>query len=187
MKQIVADRDDIAFYIKLLPLKIHPAAYKKAKAIVCERSLRLLDRAFDGRALPSPSCETAEVDDNIELAERLGITGTPTIVLPDGGVINGYRDSVPLQKAIEAAGLAAEEKERQELLKEQEKEEQKNQTDEQIEEQDSTDEQEMEQTPAMEEEPGNGSEGSLDEAPAEGNVPSAVNAPTQEPVPQNSY
>lgn len=175
MKQIVADRDDIAFYVKLLPLKIHPAAYKKAKAIVCERSLRLLDRAYDGKALPDPSCETAEVDDNIELAERLGITGTPTIVLPDGGVISGYRDSVPLQKAIEAAGLAAEEKERQELLKEQDQE--NKQPGNQIKQQNDTEDQDMEQTPSMEEDQGNEPEGSLDEAPSVGNAPSGQVAP----------
>lgn len=119
MKQIVQDREDIAFYIKLLPLKIHPAAYKKSKAIVCERSLRLLEKAFDGRAVPDPTCETTEVDDTIEMAERMGITGTPTIVLPDGGIISGFRDSIELQQAIESAGLAAEEKE-QEALREQE-------------------------------------------------------------------
>ncbi len=120
IKQIVKDRTDIAFYIKLLPLKIHPAAYKKSKAIVCERSLRLLERAFDGRTVPSPTCETTEVDDTIEMAERMGITGTPTIVLPDGGVINGFRDSVALQQAIETAGLAAEEREREAIRKQQE-------------------------------------------------------------------
>jgi hypothetical protein len=115
MKQIVQDREDIAFYIKLLPLKIHPAAYKKSKAIVCERSLRLLEKAFDGRAVPAPTCETTEVDDTIEMAERMGITGTPTIVLPDGGIISGFRDSNELQQAIETAGLAAEAKEQEAL------------------------------------------------------------------------
>jgi hypothetical protein len=170
MKQIVRDRDDIAFYIKLLPLKIHPAAFKKARAIVCERSLRLLEHAFDGRALPDPSCKTSEVEETIELAERLGITGTPTLVLPDGGVINGYRDSVPLQKAIETAGLAAEEKEREELQRQQAEEERLLR--EKLEEQERLEEQDSGQQQGMV----NGVEN--DVGPVEEENPSGGNAPT---------
>jgi len=179
MKQIIADREDIAFYIKLLPLKVHPAAYKKSKAIVCEQSLRLLERAFDGKAVPDPSCETAEVDDTIELAERMGITGTPTIVLPDGGVINGYRDSVPLQQAIEAAGLAAEEKERQELRRQQEEEDRR--LLEQLEQHKRMEDQEMERGDGMGDEEEAGSES------PENEYPSGEYAPTEEYAPPRSY
>lgn len=112
MKQIAEENEDIAFYIKMLPLKIHPASYGKSRAIICERSIRLLERAFDGRRIPEPDCETTEVDDTIELADRLGITGTPTIVLPDGGVVPGYKDADELARLIEEAGLAVEEAER---------------------------------------------------------------------------
>lgn len=115
MKQIVEENKDFMFYIKLLPLKIHTAAYRKSKAIVCERSLRLLERAFDGKAVPEPTCETTEVDDTIELAERLGISGTPTLVLPDGGIVEGFRDAEKLMAEIREAGLAVEESERKAL------------------------------------------------------------------------
>lgn len=112
MEQIVEENEDFVFYIKLLPLKIHPAAYRKSKTIVCEQSLRLLERAFDGKAIPEPTCETTEVDDTIELAERLGISGTPTLVLPDGGVVRGFRDAEKLMAEIREAGLVVEERER---------------------------------------------------------------------------
>ncbi len=109
MKSLVEEYEDIAFYIKLLPLKSHPTAYKKAKAIVCLRSMALLERSYDGRPLPPPTCETTEVDDTIELAERLGIATTPTIILPDGGVVQGYKDRETLLDLVETAGRALEE------------------------------------------------------------------------------
>ncbi len=96
MKKIVEERKDIAFYIKLFPLRIHPEAYEKSKAIVCENSLALLEEAFDKKPLPKPKCETPVVDENIKLAEKLGISSVPVLILPDGRVILGYRDSKTL-------------------------------------------------------------------------------------------
>ncbi len=90
IKKIVAKRKDIAFYIKLYPLAIHPGAYEKSKAIVCSGSAQMLDDAFTGKELPAPKCETGEIDANIKLAEELGIRGTPGIILPDGRLLPGY-------------------------------------------------------------------------------------------------
>ena len=50
MKKVVRERKDIAFYIKMFPLKIHPGAYDKAKTIVCEKSLKLLEDAYQKTA-----------------------------------------------------------------------------------------------------------------------------------------
>jgi len=104
MQKILEERKDIVFFIKLLPLKTHPSAYRKAKAIVCERSLRMLERALAARSVPEPTCETTEVDDTIDLAERMGITGTPTVILPDGGVEAGIMNAEQLADLIVAAG-----------------------------------------------------------------------------------
>jgi len=98
LKKVVAGRKDIAFLIKMYPLPIHKDAYEKAKAIVCEKSLSLLDKAFEKKPLPKPKCKTSVVDENIKLAQSLGITGTPALIMPDGRVESGYRDA----KAIEA-------------------------------------------------------------------------------------
>ncbi|OGP79722.1 MAG: hypothetical protein A2V86_12145 [Deltaproteobacteria bacterium RBG_16_49_23] len=93
MKKIVEERKEIAFFIKMFPLKIHPAAYQKSKTIVCEKSLALLEEAFEKKALPPPKCETTAVDETIKLTERLGITSTPVSVMPDGRIITGYKDA----------------------------------------------------------------------------------------------
>lgn len=100
MKKIVEERKDIAFYIKLFPLKIHPGAYEKSKAIACENSLALLEDAFDKKPLPKPKCETPVIDENIKLAEKLAISSLPALILPDGRVIVGYRDSKTLINLI---------------------------------------------------------------------------------------
>jgi hypothetical protein len=103
MKQIMEEREDIVFFIKMLSLKKHSEAYRKAKSIVCEKSLWILERALDGKRIREPRCETTELEDNRELAMRLGITGTPTIILPDGGIVSGYRDAETLVGLIVAA------------------------------------------------------------------------------------
>ena len=93
MKKVIAERKDIAFYIKMLALNIHPQAYEKAKAIVCEKSLTLLEDAFEKKELPKAKCETQVVDENINLAEKLGIRGTPALIFPDGRVVPGAADA----------------------------------------------------------------------------------------------
>lgn len=91
IKKITAKRKDVAFFIKLYPLAMHPEAYAKSKTIVCSKSSpRLLDDAFAGKKLPKADCETSEIDNNIKLAEELGIRGTPALVLPDGRLFPGY-------------------------------------------------------------------------------------------------
>ncbi|MBI5675143.1 MAG: DsbC family protein [Nitrospirae bacterium] len=104
LKEVVSKRDDIVFYIKLFPLvELHPKSYDKSKAIVCSKSFKLLDDAFSGKDIPPPSCETKQIDKNIELASKLGITGTPTLILTNGEVIPGYAKADALINMIDSA------------------------------------------------------------------------------------
>jgi thiol:disulfide interchange protein DsbC len=100
MKKTIEERKDIAFYIKLYPLKSHPGAYEKAKAILCEKSLALLEDAFDKKPVPPPACETTVIDETMKLAEKLGINSLPTLILPDGKALAGYRDAEALKSLI---------------------------------------------------------------------------------------
>ena len=101
MKKITEERKDIVFYIKLYPLKqLHPDAYEKSRAIVCEKSLTLLEDAFEKKVIPKASCDTTAVDETILLAEKLGISSTPTSVLPDGRLVPGAVDSKNLLDMI---------------------------------------------------------------------------------------
>ncbi len=98
MKKVVSERKDIVFYLKMSPLPMHKDALEKAKAIVCEKSFPMLEDAYAKKPVPKPSCKTTAVDENITLMKKLGISGLPAIIMPDGRVISGARDA----KAIEA-------------------------------------------------------------------------------------
>lgn len=100
MKKVIAERKDIVFFIKMFPLQMHKDAYEKSKVIVCEKSLAVLEAAFEKKELPKPKCETTELEDNLKLVKKLGITGTPAIILPDGKIIPGYRDAKALIELI---------------------------------------------------------------------------------------
>jgi thiol:disulfide interchange protein DsbC len=101
MNKVVKERKDIAFYIKMFPLKIHPTAYEKAKTIVCEKSLKLLEDAYEKKPVSAPKCKTSVVDENIKLAAKLGITGGPTLVMPDGRIFAGFRDANALKELVD--------------------------------------------------------------------------------------
>jgi thiol:disulfide interchange protein DsbC len=101
IKKVVAKRQDIAFFIKMYPLPMHQGAYEKAKAIVCEKSLALLDDAFAKKTLPEAKCDSTAVDDNLKLAEKLGIRGTPAIIMPNGIIVPGYKDADSLIELID--------------------------------------------------------------------------------------
>ncbi len=100
IKKILKSRDDIVFFIKQYPLPIHPKAYKKSMALVCNQSPSLLDDAFEGKNIGAPTCATDVVDKNIKLAKKLGIGGTPAIILPDGRLLPGYVDAETLEGLI---------------------------------------------------------------------------------------
>ena len=102
IKELLKDNTDIVFYIKLFPLiNIHPESYEKSRSILCKKSLKLLDDAIEGKSLPKAECNTKAVDENIKLAERLSINGTPTIILPDGSLIPRFVDKQTLLKLME--------------------------------------------------------------------------------------
>jgi thiol:disulfide interchange protein DsbC len=101
MKKVLEKRKDIAFYIKMFPLPMHKDSYAKAKAIICENSVTLLDDAFAHKELPAPSCETKQVDDDLALGKKLGITGTPALIFPDGSLVSGAMDADSIIKKVE--------------------------------------------------------------------------------------
>jgi thiol:disulfide interchange protein DsbC len=94
IRKVVAERKDIVFFLKLMPLSFHPEAYWKSQSILCRNSISMLEANFEKKEIPKPDCEDRkEIDNNLALAKELGITGTPTFVMPDGTVIIGVRDA----------------------------------------------------------------------------------------------
>ncbi len=98
MKKVISQRPDIAFFIKMFPLAMHPTAKPKAQTIVCsklkgenEKALHFLEDSLAKKPLPAPTCDTNVIDDNIALAKKLYITSTPTLIMPDGRVLPGFK------------------------------------------------------------------------------------------------
>ncbi len=100
MKQVVAKRTDIAFALIMNPLPMHKDSPKKAQAILCSKSIEMLDDAFSGKAVPEPpaGCTADAVERGIALARSLEFNGTPTLVRNDGLVLSGF---LPEEKLLE--------------------------------------------------------------------------------------
>jgi len=102
LKKLVASDKDVAVVIKLFPLDIHPHSYDKARVILGEKSLKLLDTSYAGGALPAPGNDHPRkgVDAVKAFGKSVGIISTPTMVLPDGRVVVGSRDAAELKKLL---------------------------------------------------------------------------------------
>jgi len=92
IKQVVARDPEVAFFVRVYSRNNNPASVRKALSIVCgkEDSARLLEDAFAGKKLPAAACQTKAVEETTEIAKRLGIQGTPAMLLPDGRLVSGY-------------------------------------------------------------------------------------------------
>ncbi len=101
MKKVIEKRKDVAFYIILFPLPMHKDAARISKAIMCEKSLSLLDDAFAKKPIPDPKCETTAIDANIKLGQKLGINGTPAVIFPDGSNVPGAMSAEDIIKKID--------------------------------------------------------------------------------------
>ncbi len=95
LKEAVKVNTDLAFHTKLVPFQ---SPKKLIQTIICNKSMEQLDKAFSGKDLPDPGCETDAIERNSKLARELGIRGTPTLIFPNGHISPGYR---PLDKLLD--------------------------------------------------------------------------------------
>lgn len=107
MKKVIEQRPDIAFFIKMFPLAMHPHAKSKAQTIVCsklqgehKKALDFLEDSLAKKSLPAPTCKTDVVDKNIALAKKFYITSTPTLIMPDGRVLPGFKNADKIISSI---------------------------------------------------------------------------------------
>ena len=82
---------DVTIHTFLMPIaSLHPQARAKAIAVWCAKDRLGAWQALMTRDQVPPSADCAHpVDRNVALAERLGVTGTPTLVAADGRVLPG--------------------------------------------------------------------------------------------------
>jgi len=103
LKKLATIAPDVAIHVMLFPLPMHPGAYDKSRTVLETKSLEMMDKAFDGKDVPKPTKESSKkaIDEIIKFANANGITGTPTMVMPDGKIEVGMRDAETLKKMLE--------------------------------------------------------------------------------------
>ena len=94
---------DVAIYIMLFPLPMHPGAYDKSRTVLETMSTTMLDNAFEGKDVPKPTKESSKkaIDEIIKFGNANGINGTPTMVMPNGTIEVGMRDAETLKKMLD--------------------------------------------------------------------------------------
>lgn len=91
LEKELAGIDGIRVYTFLYPLtQLHPDAYAKSESIWCAKDQHqaLINVMTKGEKLPKATCKTP-VDENIKLAQKLNVMGTPTIFAEDGRKYTG--------------------------------------------------------------------------------------------------
>lgn len=91
-------KEGVEVYVFLFPLR----SKEKSVAVWCSKDRNAaLESAINGGDVGSNSCENP-MDKNIELGRKLGVRGTPMIILDNGKTIPGYAAA---QKIREELGL----------------------------------------------------------------------------------
>ena len=92
-QETVPNLKDVTIYYYLYPLSIHESAKSDAQKILCAENPEkvYLDWMVDNKKLPDKiKCNNADTLLTIQqLADKFGISETPTIILPNGKIITG--------------------------------------------------------------------------------------------------
>lgn len=103
----LAKLDDVAIYTFPYPLlQLHPEARDKSIAMWCAADkAKAWDDYMKDEKLPSNKADCDNpIDRNIALGNKLGISGTPTMILANGRKLSGALPADQLEKAIQGAG-----------------------------------------------------------------------------------
>ena len=100
---------DVTVHTFVMPLaSLHPEATAKAIAIWCadDRLSAWHTAMRDGAAPPAIDCDHP-ITRNVALGERLGITGTPTLIAADGRVLQGAATTAQLEAWLKGGATSA--------------------------------------------------------------------------------
>ena len=101
---------DVTIYTFLMPIaSLHPEARTKAIAVWCSKdqigawhAMMWRDEKVSAEECPHP------VDRNVALGERLGVSGTPTLVAADGRVLPGAASNAQIETWLARSTVSAE-------------------------------------------------------------------------------
>lgn len=85
LERTLADMKNVTIYTFLYPILSKDSA-EKSKNVWCakDRSKAWLDLMLAGKAPAAADCDTAALQANLELGQKLGVSGTPTVIVPSG-------------------------------------------------------------------------------------------------------
>ena len=97
----LAGMDDVTIYTFLYPI-LSPDSTSKSNNIWCakDRAKAWNSWILDGKVPADADCDVNTVAKNVELGQKLRITGTPTLFLAAGRRIGGYVPAAELEKAL---------------------------------------------------------------------------------------
>ena len=95
---------DATIYTFLYPI-LGPDSLEKSKGIWCakDRAAAWTDWMTAGKAPAAGSCDTAVLDKNVALGQKMRVSGTPTIFTVDGNRLPGAVPLAQLDKAMDQA------------------------------------------------------------------------------------
>jgi thiol:disulfide interchange protein DsbC len=87
----LATLDNVTLYTFLYPV-LGEDSEIKSRNIWCaeDRAQAWNDWILDGKAPPAAECDTAAIDANLELGQKIRIEGTPTLFFADGRRVGGF-------------------------------------------------------------------------------------------------
>jgi thiol:disulfide interchange protein DsbC len=101
----MAQYNDLGITVRYLAFPrggINSRSYTDMVSVWCaDDKQEAMDNAKAGGTVASKSCET-KVAEQYAFGQKIGVNGTPNIIMPDGSVIPGYQPPKQLAAALEA-------------------------------------------------------------------------------------
>lgn len=97
LKLLVKEEPQLAVYLLLYPLDIHPTAAARSDGIICAaktdmaKALGMLEQSFAGKEPETGECGKRYSLQTKKQAAELGIGVTPSLILDDGRLVLGMK------------------------------------------------------------------------------------------------
>lgn len=101
----MAEYNDLGITVRYLAFPrggLNSATYTDMVSVWCaDNKQGAMDNAKAGGTVASKNCET-KVAEQYAFGQKIGVNGTPNIIMPDGSVIPGYQPPKQLEEALKA-------------------------------------------------------------------------------------
>jgi thiol:disulfide interchange protein DsbC len=101
----MAEYNDLGITVRYLAFPrggLNSSSYTDMVSVWCaDNKQEAMDNAKAGGTVASKNCET-KVAEQYAFGQKIGVNGTPNIIMPDGSVIPGYQPPKQLEEALKA-------------------------------------------------------------------------------------